>query len=55
MTARVTIKRALEKAGFVHLRGGWIKREDAPRLQARVDKAVADAAPGVDQVKGGIK
>jgi hypothetical protein len=46
-----SIKRALEKAGFVFLRGGWVKREDAPRLQDRINRAVADAADGVEQVK----
>ena len=51
MTARVTIKRALEKAGFVHLRGGWVRKEAAPRLQDKIDRAVAEAADGVEQVK----
>lgn len=51
MTARVTIKRALEKAGFVHLRGGWVRKEDAPRLQNKIDRAVAEAADGVEQTK----
>jgi hypothetical protein len=51
MTARVIIKRALEKAGFVFLKGGWVRKEDAPRLRAKIQRAVADAAPGVDQVK----
>lgn len=51
MTARVTIKRALEKAGFVFLKGGWVRREVAPGLQARVNKAVADAVDGVGRVK----
>jgi hypothetical protein len=55
MTARVTIKRALEKAGFVFLRGGWVRREDAPRLQDRIDRAVADAADEVDQVKREVR
>lgn len=51
LTARVTIKRALEKAGFVFLRGGWVRKEAAPRLQDKIDRAVADAAYGVEAVK----
>lgn len=51
MTSRVAIKRALEAAGFVFLRGGWVRREDAPRLQDKIDRAVADAADGVEHVK----
>ncbi len=51
MTARNTIKRALEKAGFVFLKGGWVRKEAAPRLQDKIDRAVAEAADGVEQVK----
>lgn len=51
MTSRVAIKRALEAAGFVFLRGGWVKREAAPRLQDKIDRAVKDAAESVDQIK----
>jgi hypothetical protein len=51
MTARVTIKRALEKAGFVFLKGGWVRKEAAPKLQDKIDRAVADAADSVEQVK----
>lgn len=51
MTHTQTIKRALEKAGFVHLRPGWVRKETAPRLQDKIDRAVADAADGVEQVK----
>lgn len=51
MTSRVAIKRALEAAGFVFLRGGWVKREAAPRLQAQVDRAVKDAADDVAAVR----
>ncbi len=53
-SARVTIKRALEKAGFVHLRPGWVRKESAPRLQYKIDRAVAEAAGSVEQVKRGI-
>ena len=52
MTSRVAIKRALEAAGFVFLRGGWVRKEAAPRLQAQVDKAVRDAQDQVDAIKG---
>lgn len=52
MTSRVAIKRALEAAGFVFLRGGWVKREAAPRLQDKIDKAVKDAAETVERIKG---
>lgn len=51
MTSRVAIKRALEAAGFVFLRGGWVKREAAPRWQAQVNKAVKDAAESVERIK----
>lgn len=50
MTSRVAIKRLLEKKGFVFLRGGWVRREAAPRLQAQIDKAVNDAAQDVERV-----
>jgi len=50
---RKAIKRALEAAGFVFLRGGWVKREAAPRLQDKIDKAVDDAADDVADVKAG--
>jgi len=53
MTSRVAIKRALEAAGFVFLRGGWVRKEAAPRLQTQVDKAVKDAAETVEAVKAG--
>ena len=54
MLDRKTIKRALEKAGFVFLKGGWVRKEAAPRLQDKIDRAVADAADGVEQVKKGV-
>lgn len=52
MTSRVAIKRALEAAGFVFLRGGWVRKGAAPRLQAQVNKAVKDAAESVGRIKG---
>lgn len=54
MIDRKTIKRALEKAGFVFLRGGWVRREAAPRLQDKIDRAVADAAVGVEQERNAL-
>lgn len=53
MTHTQTIKRALEAAGFVYLRGGWVRKEAAPRLQAKVDQAVKDVAEDVEAVKAG--
>lgn len=49
----MAIKRLLEKAGFVFLRGGWVRKEAAPRLQTQIDKAVNDAAQDVERVKDG--
>lgn len=46
-----SLKRALERLGFVFLRGGWVRREVAPKLQAQIDKAVKDAAQDVEAVK----
>lgn len=54
MTSRVAIKRALEAAGFVFLRGGWVRKESAPRLQAKIDQAVKDAAEQVERIKGDV-
>lgn len=53
MTHTQAIKRALEAAGFVFLRGGWVRKEAAPRLQDKVDRAVKDAADEVQAVKQG--
>jgi hypothetical protein len=54
VTSRVAIKRALEAAGFVFLRGGWVRKEAAPRLQAKIDQAVKDAAEDVERIKGDV-
>lgn len=52
MTARVTIKRALEKAGFVFpKRLDYIRKEDAIRLQRHIDKAVQAAAGDVAKIR----
>jgi len=48
------IKRVLEKAGFVFLRGGWVRKESARRLQSQIDKAVTEAAPDVEAIRDGI-
>ena len=53
MTSRVAIKRALEAAGFVFLKGGWIRKEAAPRLQNKINAAVEDAAQEVERIKNG--
>jgi len=54
MLDRKAIKRALEAAGFVFLRGGWVRKEAAPRLQDKIDKAVKDAAETVERIKGDV-
>jgi hypothetical protein len=51
MLDRKAIKRALEAAGFVFLRGGWVRRTDAPKLQDKIEKAVNDAADDVAKIK----
>lgn len=55
MIDRKTIKRALEAAGFVYLRSGWVRKEDAPRLQARIAQAIDDAADDVEAVKSELE
>ena len=51
MLDRKTLKRALEKAGFVHLRPGWVRKEAAPRLQDKIDRAVAEARMEVELIR----
>ena len=43
MTYRLAKKRALQKAGFVHV-AGWVKVEDAPK----VEKLIAAAKDEVE-------
>ena len=45
MTYRLAKKRTLQKAGFVHV-AGWVKVEDAPAIQEKIDaqKAKVDQA-----------
>ena len=47
MTSRQKIKRALDKAGTIHI-SGRVLSEDAPK----VNKLVAKAQPKVDRVRG---
>lgn len=43
---RKAIKRILERLGFVHI-AGWVRKEDAPKIRARIGTARAD----VDDIK----
>ena len=45
MTYRLAKKRTLQKAGFVHV-AGWVKADDAPEIQSKIDaqKAKVDQA-----------
>ena len=43
--SRMTKKRALKKAGFVHV-AGWVAQDDAPAIQAKINAA----APEVQKV-----
>lgn len=38
---RKAIKRILERLGFVHI-AGWVRKEDAPKIRARIEAARAD-------------
>jgi len=38
---RLRLKRLLERLGFVHV-AGWVRKEDAPRIRARIKDAEAD-------------
>lgn len=38
---RKQITRILERLGFVHV-AGWVRKEDAPRIRARIDAARDD-------------
>ena len=38
---RMTKKRTLQKAGFVHV-AGWVKVEDAPAIQEKIDAAAPE-------------
>ena len=43
MTYRLAKKRTLQKAGFVHV-AGWVKAEDAPAIQRKIDAAAPEVA-----------
>lgn len=38
MTDRKSIKRLLERLGFVHV-AGWVAKEDAPKIRRLIEKA----------------
>ena len=46
MTYRLARKRTLQKAGFVHV-AGWVKVEDAPEIQAKIDAQKAKVEQAV--------
>lgn len=54
MTDRKAITRLLDRAGYVHLRPGWVRKEDAVKLQAQIDKAVERAAEEVERIRNGV-
>lgn len=41
MTDRKTLKRLLEKAGFVHV-AGWVRVSDAPAIRRKIEAAKDD-------------
>ena len=43
MTYRLAKKRTLQKAGFVHV-AGWVKAEDAPKVEKLIDDASAEVS-----------
>ena len=43
MTYRLAKKRTLQKAGFVHV-AGWVKAEDAPKVEKLIEKVSAKVA-----------
>ena len=46
MTYRLAKKRALQKAGFVHV-AGWVKVEDAPKIERQIESAKAKVEQAV--------
>ena len=40
MTYRLAKKRALQKAGFVHV-AGWVKKDDAPEIEKKIEATEA--------------
>ena len=43
MTYRLAKKRTLQSAGFVHV-AGWVKAEDAPKVEKLIEKASVKVA-----------
>ena len=37
MTHRETLRRLLERLGFVHV-AGWVRKEDAPAIRRKIEK-----------------
>ena len=47
MTHRETIRRLLERLGFVHV-AGWVRNEDAPAIRRKIEAAREE----VERIKG---
>jgi hypothetical protein len=43
VTCRVTKKRTLQKAGFVHV-SGWVRQDDAPAISVKISAAAPQVA-----------
>lgn len=54
-THRQTTTRALNAAGFAHIKPGWVREGDFVKLQAQIDRAVESAAAEVEQIRDGCK
>ena len=50
MTYRLAKKRTLQKAGFVHV-AGWVRVDDAPAIQARIDEAAPKVKEAIQDDK----
>jgi hypothetical protein len=48
MTYRLAKKRALQKAGFVHV-AGWVEEQDAPKIEKMIKAAKPKAAAALDK------
>ena len=46
MTDRKSLKRLLERLGFVHI-AGWVRKEDAPAIRRKIEAAKTE----VEKVK----
>lgn len=47
MTHRETLRRLLERAGFVHV-AGWVRNQDAPAIRRKIEASKED----VERIKG---